>query len=417
MVQFLPAQHLNYWNELPSPTQHTLSTVHFTDSVNGWISGQNGVFMRTTNGGTSWSQILPGSTGEVPDFAILSPTNIRAIEFRYPITDTSWFGTLIHHTTNGGTTWMTIKYDSSLFRCITFVDSLTGYLGGSYGSIAKTTDGGLTWREVNIGSFANMERWPIYKVRFHSPQFGMAVAGQLDVFGIVWRTTDGGEHWSASKISADPLFDVIFIDSLHILTAMGDLESTGAGFLRSLDGGETWKFENTTIWGEPNTFAYRTPSDCWVPMGTAGICLRSSNNGLNWQTITLPRQVPVYDISFPSERTGFMIGHRGALFKFNSSLLSVDRNSEALVPSRSIRSFPNPFNGSTTFTYKLDRSALVRAELYDAVGRRVAVLHDGMQSSGEHSVRWESDGSPSGMYILRVTDGHTVQIGKALLQR
>lgn len=413
----LRGQHINYWNELPSPTPHTLSSVHFIDSLNGWISGQNGVFMRTTNGGISWTQLLSGATGEIPDFAIHSPLSIRAIEFRYPLTDTSWFGTMVHHSSDGGSSWTTVRYDSSLFRSITFIDTLTGFMGGSYGAIAKTTDGGTTWREVNIGSFANLERWPIYKVRFYSPTFGMAVAGQLDVFGIVWRTTDGGEQWTASKISADPLFDVIFIDSLHILAAMGDLESTGAGFLRTLDGGETWTFENTTIWGEPNTFAYRTPTDCWVPMGTAGICLRSSNNGLEWKTISLPRQVPVYDISFPNERTGYMIGHRGALFKFNSSVLSAGRNDDAVIPRTSVQAFPNPFNGATTFVYSLERTSTVKATLYDLLGRNVALVFDGIQDAGMQSVRWDAGILPSGMYLLRISDGRSEQIGKVILQR
>lgn len=413
----LRGQHINYWNELPSPTPHTLSSVHFIDSLNGWISGQNGVFMRTTNGGVSWTQLLLESKGEVPDFAILSPLNIRAIEFRYPLTDTSWFGTFVHLSSDGGLTWKTVAYDSSLFRAITFIDSLTGFMGGSYGTIAKTTDGGMSWKEVNIGSFANLERWPIYKVRFYSPTFGMAVAGQLDVFGIVWKTTDGGEQWTASKISADPLFDVIFIDSLHIIAAMGDLESTGAGFLRTLDGGETWKFENTSIWGEPNTFAYRTPTDCWVPMGTAGICLRSSNNGLSWTSIPLPRQVPVYDISFPNEWTGYMIGHRGTLFKFNPSVLSVQQNDDVIIPRTTVHAFPNPFNGSTTFSYVLERPSSVRVTIYDLLGRHIGVIYEGRQNAGEQLVRWDAGALPSGPYIVRVSDGRSERTGKIILQR
>jgi photosystem II stability/assembly factor-like uncharacterized protein len=411
------SQQVNYWTSLPKPTSHTLSRVHFTDTLQGWITGQNGVFMKTNDGGTTWSQQIPGATGEIPDLFVRTPLDVWAIEFHYPVDDTSWYGTIIHHSMDGGIQWTHQRFDSALFRTITFVDSLTGFLGGSYGMIAKTTDGGATWKSVNIGSFSEQDRWPIYKIRFQSKEFGMAVAGQLDVFGIVWKTTDGGNTWKSSKISGDPLFDVVFFDSLHILCAMGDLESSGAGFLRSLDGGITWTFENTTIWGEPSTFAFRTPSEMWVPMGTAGVCLRSTNNGVLWENIKLPQQVPVYDISFPTERTGFMVGHFGTLFKFNSAILAVQGSPDVPTTSGIVQNYPNPFNGSTVFTFSIPQRSHVIITLYDVLGRTADVVYDGIMESGDQSVRWDTADLPSGMYLYRLDDGSRSVTGKVILQR
>lgn len=411
------SQQVNFWTAMPKPSEQTLTRVHFIDSSRGWVAGQNGVFLYTDNGGTTWTQQLIGTTGEIPDLFARTALDIWAIEFHYPETDTSWYGTNIFHSTNGGTTWSIQKFDSALFRTIMFVDSLTGFLGGSYGTIAKTTDGGATWRQVNIGSFSNMDRWPIYKIRFQSKMFGMAVAGQLDVFGIVWRTTDGGESWTSSKISGDPLFDVVFFDSLHILCAMGDLESSGAGFLRSLDGGETWTFENTTIWGEPTTFAFRTAADCWVPMGTAGICLRSSDNGVTWKNISLPQQIPVYDISFPDSRTGYMVGHKGAMFKFNSAVLGVKDRIHHPGYFTLLQNFPNPFNGRTTFSFRLRESSQIILSIVDLLGRHIAEVHRGTLNQGEHSISWDAGNLPSGVYFYRLQSGITMTTSKLLIQR
>lgn len=402
---------------MAKPTTQTLSRVHFIDSTRGWITGQNGVFLYTGNGGVSWTQQINGATGEIPDLFVRTPQDIWAIEFHYPIDDTSWYGTNIYHTTNGGLHWTIQRFDSALFRSIIFLDSLTGFLGGSYGTIAKTTDGGNTWRSVNIGTVENKDRWPIYKIRFYSKNFGMAVAGQLDVFGIVWKTTDGGETWASSKISGDPLYDVVFFDSLHILCAMGDLESSGAGFLRSQDGGETWTFENTLIWGEPTTFVFRTPNDCWVPMGTAGMCLRSSNNGITWQNIPLPQQVPVYDISFPDARTGYMVGHKGAMFKFNAAVLSVNETSGQTAAPSLVQNYPNPFNGRTTFSFRITERLDVRLTVFDILGRQIVTLHNGVLDRGDHSIDWNAGDLPSGVYLYRLQHGINSTIGKVLIQR
>jgi flagellar hook assembly protein FlgD len=52
-------------------------------------------------------------------------------------------------------------------------------------------------------------------------------------------------------------------------------------------------------------------------------------------------------------------------------------------------------------------------EAYDALGRRVAVLHDGLLAAGDHELRWtgrDESGAvlPSGVYLVRARQGeHT----------
>jgi hypothetical protein len=67
---------------------------------------------------------------------------------------------------------------------------------------------------------------------------------------------------------------------------------------------------------------------------------------------------------------------------------------------------PNPLRGNTMFAYDLPRAAVVSLAIYDASGRRVAVLATGGQGAGRYQVRWQaraSDGSalPAGLYFAR----------------
>jgi hypothetical protein len=68
---------------------------------------------------------------------------------------------------------------------------------------------------------------------------------------------------------------------------------------------------------------------------------------------------------------------------------------------------PNPARGATTLRWTLSRSGPVRLAVYDAAGRRVAVLRDGDLPAGEHAatfaLRDEAGRDlPSGLYLLRL---------------
>jgi hypothetical protein len=66
---------------------------------------------------------------------------------------------------------------------------------------------------------------------------------------------------------------------------------------------------------------------------------------------------------------------------------------------------PNPSAGAVAFRLDLPAATDVRAEAFDALGRRVAVLHDGPMAAGEHVLPWEAAGLPGGVYVVHVRTG------------
>ena len=66
------------------------------------------------------------------------------------------------------------------------------------------------------------------------------------------------------------------------------------------------------------------------------------------------------------------------------------------------RSFPNPFNPTTTVTFTLKASAIVTLSVYDMLGKRIKTLATGRCEAGPHSLRWDASGSPSGVYFCRL---------------
>jgi PKD repeat protein len=80
-----------------------------------------------------------------------------------------------------------------------------------------------------------------------------------------------------------------------------------------------------------------------------------------------------------------------------------------------LQNHPNPFNPATTISYSLDRSRNVRLEVVDHVGRRVALLRDGIQDAGVHVVRWDAASHASGLYLYRLTADDYTATGTMLL--
>jgi hypothetical protein len=69
--------------------------------------------------------------------------------------------------------------------------------------------------------------------------------------------------------------------------------------------------------------------------------------------------------------------------------------------------YPNPATGEVRIDILLDAPRAVLLELYDLYGRRVARLHEGLLTTGRHTIRWSAAGRLSGLYlhVLRTDRG------------
>ena len=68
--------------------------------------------------------------------------------------------------------------------------------------------------------------------------------------------------------------------------------------------------------------------------------------------------------------------------------------------------YPNPSRGGATLSLALPDAVGVRAAVYDALGRRVAVVADGAMPAGVHTLALPRDLAP-GLYVARVEAGRT----------
>ncbi len=87
--------------------------------------------------------------------------------------------------------------------------------------------------------------------------------------------------------------------------------------------------------------------------------------------------------------------------------------------------YPNPFNRQTTIKYHLSEAGKVVLKIYSPIGQELVTLVDAIQPEGEHEIKWQPEGLPSGLYFYRIIvtntssahrQGHS-ETGKMMLVR
>ncbi|MFO7610702.1 MAG: choice-of-anchor D domain-containing protein [Candidatus Krumholzibacteriia bacterium] len=98
---------------------------------------------------------------------------------------------------------------------------------------------------------------------------------------------------------------------------------------------------------------------------------------------------------------------RGGVEIARSPAVTVELPGAGALATRLLPNRPNPFNPETEVRFALARAGRVRLEVFDAGGRRVAVLADDARAAGEHQVVWRGRDQggrpvPSGPYYVRL---------------
>lgn len=163
-------------SDLERATSADLYSVHFVDSRAGWVVGDKGTILATTNGGDRWEPQQSSVVDHLRDVHFVSHDVGWAVGYN---------GTILT-TRNGGSKWTVQRATTRRLFSVHFENERVGWIVGEAGTILATTNGGQTWMPQGSGTIHNL-----YSVDFVDARTGWAVGAG----GTILATTDGGGTW------------------------------------------------------------------------------------------------------------------------------------------------------------------------------------------------------------------------------
>jgi photosystem II stability/assembly factor-like uncharacterized protein len=396
------------WYPQVSGTTESLRDVEFLNRYTGWIVGDGGVILKTTNGGNNWNSIPNPAIGKP-----LTTVNIIDSNIVYVV---GWFETIIK-STNGGLSWIELQnspwgqggsYDGSFFY-----DEKTGWIVGINGTVLKTTDGGYNYIEQFIVGGDS------YAIYFKNALTGITTAEVTATF----KTTDGGNNWNHIQLPFNgygSVFDKISVVNNQKVWVCG--RGTHIVFF-SNNFGDTWDTISTvpglmpTAWYYTINFADSLIG--WVA-GEYNRLFKTTNGGYNWTQENTGAGTWFWrDIYSYNDSVVWGVGGGGRIMHTTNGgqTLVSNHNSYTNLPKdfKLYQNFPNPFNPVTKINYALPKTGLVTMKIYDVTGREIQTLVNEFKPSGYFSIDFDGSELSSGVYFYKIQSGNFVNVKRMVL--
>ena len=202
----------------------------------------------------------------------------------------------------GGWYWSNPLPQGNDLKSIQFITPNSGFAIGNYGTLLKTTNGGINWEYLLLQSPINLS-----SLYFVNSNVGYAVGDS----GLILKTTNGGESWINQVSGVDTnLTDISFFnENIGYATGLWGL------ILKTTDGGSNWT--NHSIYYNNKSVCIIDSNNIFV-VGDAGTILRTTNAGTNWFSVVLGSTVDLRDVKFTTNLDGFVVGgtyNPGYLYK------------------------------------------------------------------------------------------------------
>jgi len=334
-----------------SGTINRLQAVSPVNSRIVWVSGVNGTYAVTTDGGEHWKP------GVVAGAETLQFRDVQGISEKVAYLLSAGTGTdaRVYKTEDGGESWSlqfenrdpNAFYDCFAFwtpkRGIAMSDSVDGQF-----PVIETTDG-VSWQDIG-------NRLPTAQAgeaAFAASGTCVATQGKRRAWigtggaekARILATTDGGDTWSAydtpivQGTASSGVFSVDFRDPIHGILGGGELAAPttiAETLARSNDGGRTWKLVSEApfpgaIYGlsyvrelhgdseesdsdEADDRAASHGSRSVVITGPSGAAW-SPDEGDRW--FTLPGLKNYWAVAFASPHAGWLVGTDGRIVKIS----------------------------------------------------------------------------------------------------
>jgi photosystem II stability/assembly factor-like uncharacterized protein len=288
------------WSAATSGTTNNLNGGYLLDSGVGFVVGDAGTIVKTTDAGVTWSPLMSGTTNALHDVYFFDAAQGVAVGEQG----------LILRTTDGGAGWQGVTSGvKDALRSVSF-SGMNGISGGDSQDIVYSTDAGASWQISQSGFFGG--GFPGAQMLSATVGF---VAGQNSIFqSLLGASTDGGATWAFQPFYFDKNegggTDVFFFDQNTGVVSGTVFDGRGA-IARTTDAGVSWStlFFDQAIQG----IDFPQPTSGFA-VGAGGRILHNTDAGITWTDQSSGTSANLNDISFASDALrGFAVGDSGTI--------------------------------------------------------------------------------------------------------
>jgi photosystem II stability/assembly factor-like uncharacterized protein len=268
-----------------------LNSVSFPNPDKGWVAGNTGTIIHTSDKGLNWNAQNSGTTQNLHDIYFINDLNGWACGAS---------GTNLS-TVDGGLNWTINTALPSTLNAVHFCVCVTdGWVVGNGGTIYKTIDAGANWTPQTSGTAQTLNG-----VHFIDNINGWAVGNA----GTILHSNDGGNTWvSQTSGISDNLKDVAFVSFL-----IGWATGENGTVLYTENAGSTWSLMNNNISGlSVNGISFLTQNSAWVGLNNGPI-YKTKNKGLTWDFQSTTSSINIKSIKMNSFKEGCAVGSTGKI--------------------------------------------------------------------------------------------------------
>ncbi len=394
------------WVVQNSGVNVNLYDVKFANRYTGWAVGENGVVLKTTNGGTNWIFMNNPSYGMGK---ILSGISVVDTNIMYFVgTHYTFIKTI-----DGGKTWIPLRNGplgmGNGTLGVHFINKDTGWTCGA-GKSLRTMNGGISFDSSGI-FFTSLN--DIYFKDFDN--------GLICGDGTVFKTTNAGTTWFNSNIPVNShyyMFLKLSVVNINFVSVIGN----GPPFYRSSDFGNTWEVRDSLSSYPPSVMYCCAFSNENIGFagGTYGYLYKTTDGGYNWQ-----RQNTINDQRFwgaiycYNDSVIWGVGGAGKIMHTTNGgewLVGIQNtNTETLEKYSLSQNYPNPFNPTTKINFALPKQGFVSLKIYDITGREIKILVNEVKQAGYYTVDFNGSHLSSGVYFYKIQSGDFSSVKRMVL--
>ena len=292
------------WTDLNIGTGQLIDFVDFPSANTGFVNARYGQFMKTINGGVSFSPLY-----EWPQ------TGFWGLAFpeKDKIVITSYGGGEITMSEDGGLTWsfplnFATQTPNNLYE-VEFFNASSGLIGGSYGTLLRTTDGANSFTAIECPMSLESNKH-INSIRVFDTNT-VFVGGSS---GYLMRSADAGLMWTDTKINSSPVYDIWALDANTVLAS----ESSGKLCYGEYDAdGNIIKDSLIIDVGSNAMRALEVRNGIAIIPASSGLIFRAAVNDLANLTpvFTDPDGDDIYDVEFITNNLVYVVGENGKIYK------------------------------------------------------------------------------------------------------